>query len=267
MRVVIAAMTYTSLLLSPLAFAQKPEANHLWASSSLGSQHFASIAQRLVDIFSPLTQAKNKELHLTILGELDHFQAAVQQRGDIYSLVIYGGLLQHPMMDEETLVLTICHELGHFFGGEPRYLNFPVFTWAAVEGQADYFATAFCAKAYYHRWPKTPATPSAKVQKLCRQQTASLADEQLCWHNLQGIKNLGQLVASITKTPVPEFSTPATNQVGITLESYPSLQCRFDTWVAGALCDQDVVGLPLENLEDAYCHTGIGRRPSCWFVP
>jgi hypothetical protein len=51
-------------------------------------------------------------------------------------VAILGGLIRHKAVEIEGLGLVIAHEIGHHYGGPPRYPNNP---WASCEGQADYW--------------------------------------------------------------------------------------------------------------------------------
>ena len=116
---------------------------------------------------------------------------------------------------------------------------------------------------------------AAKI--LCQDNTSSHENENICQYSVYGAQALGQVLSLISqknpmddfpKEPIPQLSTSSTEQVPKTLESYPSLQCRFDTWMAGALCNREAKNLALGNLQEAYCSypMDIGKRPSCWFA-
>lgn len=48
----------------------------------------------------------------------------------------YWEGIRHRAVEIEGLGLVLAHEIGHHFGGAPRYPNNP---WASCEGQADYW--------------------------------------------------------------------------------------------------------------------------------
>lgn len=49
---------------------------------------------------------------------------------------LLGGLLRHSAIKIEGASLVLAHELGHHFGGNPKY---PTNPWSSCEGQADYW--------------------------------------------------------------------------------------------------------------------------------
>lgn len=58
------------------------------------------------------------------------------REGGTRHVAILGGLIRHRAIEIEGLALVLAHEIGHHYGGEPRYPNNP---WASCEGQADYW--------------------------------------------------------------------------------------------------------------------------------
>ena len=246
---------------------------------ALNEKQFEIILQQLEEIFSPLSQEMGKELLIISHWDIEWTLALADygEEKNIYSLLVFGGLARHPLMNEAAFVLAICHELGHFFGGAPYYQSSPKLSSLSAEGQADYFATTFCTKAYYHHNP--PSTPpphlSRAAKVLCQQNTSSHDSEKICQYNVHAAQTLGQALSLISqKNPmdkfpeesVPQLSTSSTEWVPKTLTSYPSLQCRFDTWMAGALCNREIKNLSLGNLEEVHCSDPIGKRPACWFA-
>ena len=51
-------------------------------------------------------------------------------------VAVLGGLIRHRAIGIEGLGLVIAHEIGHHYGGAPKYPNNP---WASCEGQSDYW--------------------------------------------------------------------------------------------------------------------------------
>lgn len=59
------------------------------------------------------------------------------REGSSRHIAILGGLIRHRAVGIEGLGMVIAHEIGHHYGGAPRYPNNP---WASCEGQSDYWA-------------------------------------------------------------------------------------------------------------------------------
>ncbi|HUM53270.1 MAG TPA: hypothetical protein PK431_15710 [Chitinophagales bacterium] len=56
--------------------------------------------------------------------------------GNTRHVALKGGLIRHNAIKVEGVGLVLAHELGHHYGGAPRYPGNP---WASCEGQADYW--------------------------------------------------------------------------------------------------------------------------------
>lgn len=121
--------------------------------------------------------------------------------GDTWYVDAYGGLARYPDMTKAAYIAVLCHEVGHNLGGDPRYNNNT--DWAAVEGQADYWATLECMRR---------VDPSE-----------SLAASQ----------TLANVLAELGGEPMPNISTPDPTVVDVTFEDHPAAQCRLDTYYRG----------------------------------
>ena len=242
--------------------------------TAVPKQRFDLVLQRLEEMFSPLFQERKRKLVFIAHWDIDVVNAYATQVEDSDVILILGGLAQHPLASEGSLILALCHELGHFLGGPP-YHSDPDLSSLSVEGQADYFASAFCMKAYYHHYPPPEQVlfPSSREAKeLCRQKLPSpdnaddqKKEEQICLHTLQAALSGLQSLYPPNGAQYA-LSTPFQHQGSeITKEGYTSPQCRLDTFVAGALCNRSVEHISFSTIEDSYCQIGPHERPPCWF--
>lgn len=191
---------------------------------------------------------------------------------------MYGGLARHPFMSSEGLMLVICHEIGHHLGGAPRYGNnsSPM----SVEGQADYFATAKCARMIYAAmspksnenwaWTNKAVMQSAVAQRCQRafpnQPLQTIACVRSSLAGLSLARVLGSLRGQDPTTI--DFNRRDPSVVMATFESHPEAQCRLDTYIQGALCQQDAsVSFSMTNPNTGACVNprAEGARPSCWY--
>lgn len=155
----------------------------------------------------------------------------------------YGGLARFPGMESESAYAAVaCHEVGHHMGGAPIYSDQD---WAAVEGEADYWATKECMKGIGY---------SAQES-----QDAALA--------------LAKVLGALGGDPVPDPSKIDKSVVKKTYEDHPKAQCRLDTYLNGLACD--VLGpMSQEDPKVNSCFDypskktyAVGSRPRCWFAP
>ena len=91
--------------------------------TGLNRKQFETILQQFQEIFSPLSQEMGKELLIISYWDIGWELALPIHREEenMNSLMIFGGLARHPLMNEEAFILALCHEMGHFFGGAPYY--------------------------------------------------------------------------------------------------------------------------------------------------
>ena len=210
----------------------------------------------------------------------------------IRKIELYGSLAQHPLIDQEAYALIVCHEIGHHLGGQPYALGY------TSEGQSDYFSTAKCMKRFLEIWlEKTTDSPHQNYPKdspkeiielpfylnaQCEKSFSSNKERKICQKNiLAGFKvarwidfqrNTNSSQIGLRDTPPPSLLRREPLIAELTLvHGYPSIQCRLDTYVAGALCPIDKT-LPFSYTNDqsgACLKTDgydIETRPSCWFI-
>ena len=181
-------------------------------------------------------------------------------------IVLDRDATNDPMIDEEQYAATVCHELGHVIGGNPK-MHIPT-KWAiTVEGQADYFSTHICLKKVLPEIAVTPREPALlkEATKVCK--NAQSPEFKNC------VRIAGLTFARWNFTPLgyARRSTPdglvgtlwdieSINnwmpKTGLDVQ-HPDQQCRFNTMLAGAICPLSTAlcsGTPLE-----------GARPTCWF--
>lgn len=206
--------------------------------------------------------------------------ASADRFGNDWSISLLSNSLTHPQMTIDAFVLLICHELGHHFGGAPwKHDAEGNRRWASTEGQADYYATAVCAKRIFTLLP-APFLDSFSYPKVikikCREKTEGRQEAHLCARSIiasvafiQTLSNKHLSWDSLDPSIVPKTlgttPHPLTGQY-----QYPSDQCRLETLVKGALCQQ----LTAPNTEQllgrsgswAFCQEGPFARPSCWYL-
>ncbi len=127
----------------------------------------------------------------------DKVNAVAFIRGGQRYVVLYGGLLRHHRIQVEGAGLVIAHEIGHHYGGTPRY---PDNRWASCEGQADYWAAKIAQrKVWWGEYAIEQTTKGAQQLYDLFSNGLMLVDE---------MKNIGVC-------------------------SHPPAQCRYDTYMAG----------------------------------
>lgn len=226
--------------------------------SSITQKNFEETALRITNLYKPDAAKWGAVLKPEALWENPKVNAGAMQQGNVWSVVVFGGLGRHPAMTLEALALGVCHELGHHFGGYPFY-NFGN-TWASAEGQADYFATKDCMKR------------------------AGYSYEQI----KQASIDLAGFVAALEGNSAPSPEDQDWYKVGYNTDKlHPRSQCRLDTYLQGLQCSklipsgkipgksssvnaQESISAEQDSLASS-CNLSqadnIGARPRCWFKP
>jgi hypothetical protein len=210
--------------------------------------------------------------------------ASASQWFGTWNVEMYGGLARRPEVSLDGFTLVICHEIGHHLAGYPFASR-----WAANEGQSDYFGTLSCARrlwgdeaeinqSFREQIPERP-------RQLCDSAWSEVSDQDLCYRMMAAGKSLAELLGAMRGDEV-SFDAIDSSVVAETDHSHPAAQCRLDTYMAGALCNEefDPTVIPAKDLAGqrnsiegeqaaaAYSckrvsEESIGVRPLCWFKP
>lgn len=257
-------------------FSKLAPDNYLWISTKnnnneyITEKSFKSLLKKLNTFFSPMLSKK-----LVVTGDWKNgkVNAYAENSSNSWNIVIFGGLARHEYMLPEGLILSFCHELGHFVGGYPKYIHYSQQSWASSEGQADYYAATKCMKMFLleNKDIKFSNKTINTAKKKCSQVFEDKERYKICVRISVAGKYLGKILADINNIPMPQLSTPSNLEVESTnFNYYPPVQCRVDTYFQGALCYMD----PYKPVSDynpnkGYCSESngfiIGNRPKCWY--
>lgn len=250
----------------------------------LASPAFAATQTEIIAqaeaLYRPEAQAQGFNFAIEIeQNELS--SASAIHDGKTMKVVLYSGLMKDPRSSEDNLRLTICHELGHLFGGAPRRHVPDEWDGAMApdglslmtsEGQADHYASAVCFRRLVqgqdHKAELQKTTWKVNQEpfrKNCETSwPAGSEDALICQRAVIAGDNFLKLVKEFeisieSHSPVEVFQT-------IT-DFYPDRQCRLDTFAAGARC-RTVLPLQLDFMDPKLgeCAQPEGMRPTCWFA-
>ncbi len=255
--------------------------------TNMTQEEFNTIIQKADDIYSPIISAQGGNLVINRNWTSSTVNASASQSwwGNTWSVNMYGGLARRPEVTPDGFALVVCHELGHHLAGYPFTGST---SWAANEGQSDYFATLTCAREIWRDELEVNAgfrdTISAFPKKLCDDVWTADDDQNLCYRTMEAGKSLADLLSALGGSTV-SYTTPDISVVSRTDNAHPEGQCRLDTYMAGAICaagwDADLIpgkrlgfdrnSASAEEISADYtcsrAATGfdIGYRPQCWF--
>lgn len=170
---------------------------------------------------------------------------------NLRQVIIYSGYLNHSCQSYDSILATLCHEVGHHLA---RFNKNPTrgFRRFSVEGEADYWAAQVCLPRYYQNYPEdNPKTLGkeneiADINEIC----AGRDDYQICQKTLIASYNKifchYRLDRRFKYDSPPSFKTPDTFKVRWTAKYHPSPQCRLDSHLKGYMSEP---------------------RPRCWHRP
>ncbi|OFZ13392.1 MAG: hypothetical protein A2Z20_08595 [Bdellovibrionales bacterium RBG_16_40_8] len=224
-------------------------------------------------VYAPIFAKKGQKLQMKKMWSNDQVNAVAYKKNGYSVIEIWGGLARHSVMTTDGVILVTCHEVGHHLGGLPKYTGSGN-NWAAVEGEADYFATLKCLRKVF---ASQASTWSGNVDRVVQDNcTASFGEDtneaKICMRiGMAGLAS-AQLSAAISNGRAPSFSTNDPSVVAQTYESHPAAQCRLDTYVKGDYCTvSDTIDVSDTNLETGTCRNieneEFGARPRCWYKP
>ncbi len=250
-----------------------------FAGDIFTAMQFDGLARKIKDIYAPeMKYYLKKDLDISINYEFHFKNAAIKLDKDTYRIIVTAPLLDEIMQMPDAATLILCHEVGHVLGGGPFKRkevgpNDPPLPWASAEGQADYFATAKCAKRVFaeddNREIVRHFKLSQEVKDKCSEVYGSDGEYFLCLRVAKAVTELSYYMIKTSSRKV-SLTTPDLSRVTKTSVDYPTDQCRVDTMFQGALCDADPEEMPNRyNQKTGYCNKSdgytIGTRPSCWY--
>jgi hypothetical protein len=186
-------------------------------------------------------------------------------RKDKQQVTIY---ISRSIQDPVQFAATVCHELGHVMAAGPinssgsTLRDYWIKTYTPTEGQADYFAAMKCIPRLKDVLPVYGTHPLCQDAK----------DPARC----SLVINVGQIeIDALLKNrasgnPLPAVKIGDRSRLRLPYTTYTGYQdeaCRLQSWVAGALCDEDPYRMfSPTNEDEGACVTGKGARPRCWYA-
>lgn len=152
-------------------------------------------------------------------------------------IYFFGGMARLSRMTQDAFILVICHEFGHLLGGAPFSVDE-----IAGEGESDYFAALKCLPTMWEKIPSLEVDHRScerslpdEVVALCGSAHKDKINNDVCLRSNCASALFVDVLAHHFNQPTPSFLTPDPTIVESTLTSYPSLQCRLDTFFQASL--------------------------------
>lgn len=231
--------------------------------------HAANIVDIFQDVYSPIFKEQGKTLQINFDWENSKLNAYAT-RDDYNNPVINitGGLATHDLITQDSLSLILCHEVGHFLGGAPkkRRGRSTRKSWSSAEGQADYYATAFCMKKIFAKLPEQKSNTKANRYQ---QESAQICNSPRCKRIALASLTVARIYAEIDFFS-NELSLISNDDYTVyeTVYGHSNPQCRLDTMISGLLCpNSESIAFDDGDLIKSSCKANQYRRPRCWFYP
>ncbi|MGE0172890.1 MAG: proprotein convertase P-domain-containing protein [Oligoflexales bacterium] len=262
--------------------------DHLFESEGrISEEQYNGILDLIETTYSSLIK---ENFNATLVFERNWQSAIVNayasRENDTWKIWAHGGMARRPELSTDGYTLVMCHELGHHLGGYP----FKGETWAASEGQADYFATKECLRRVWANQIEQNAQQAESVDPVAKERCDAGWPEgnerNLCYRIVMAGKSSALLSSILSQEPTPEFGTPDLSQIETTEIIHPKAQCRLDTYLSSATCRQPSSNVLIPGLNNAFgkntkeaeiesaqvtCMQAApfadGFRPRCWFKP
>ncbi len=227
-------------------------------------QTLYSIINRIKSIYSPVMREEwGKSFDIYVLKTFKSLANANTDEDLWWSVNLGLEFLKQPYMTEDSIVALICHEIGHFLGGPPKYVTNNV--WASIQGPADYFAASQCLRRYFEGQDNQSIVSKMPVPRYvtvkCQDNFSHPEDTAVCQRGAMASFLLIVALAiereTVSAVQSVSFQTPDTSSFIEIPTTQPSSQCRLDTYFQGVLCNRP--------RDDETCLGPDGQRPRCWF--
>lgn len=213
---------------------------------------------------------KKYGMNLTIVPEWDNMtvNAYAEAQGTNRFVTVFGGIYRTTVLTEDALLAVLCHEFGHHLAGKPTHPYGEIYS---AEGQSDYYAANVCLPILFKRLDNKAYLKTKKVSffiktKCDSKYKSDSAESYICQRSLLAGLSLAEVLGS------EKYSYENKEKLAVddTNRSYPSVQCRLDTMLAGSLCNRK--GSPVRDREGSPNNCNLvnfleskNARPGCWF--
>ena len=170
-------------------------------------------------------------------------------------VAITGTAAKDASITKDAFAMVVCHEFGHHLAKGPRIGFRKLESWSAAEGEADYWATSKCLKAYFSKYEDKESNPEdlpLELKGRCEDLNTDPKELFQCYRASAAVVSLSKYLVDKNKSQV-DFSSkaPAVKELvrRFRKDGFRD-QCRVDTWLAGVYAGSSAAH---------------GERPGCWY--
>lgn len=262
-----------------------------FGENDLTREQFDGLSEFFGHHYRDLFQQLGGELNFIMQWEY-HGKATFSAGRDngTWDIIVRSNMFKKNGFTLDAIKLAICHEIGHHVAGFPFYKSQD--QWGAVEGQADYYASFVCARKIWKNDPENIkfSNPRPRFKYQCDSVWNTEGDRLICYRTLEATYNLLSVETNFHNfvalrypgsyrfITLPSFYSQSEHIVDETIEgsARSDMQCIYDTYLAGALCNKpyDNFTIPANEQESnqMVCNRASGdsvehSRPLCWYKP
>lgn len=203
-----------------------------WSLDTMDKVEFEKTIETIFKIYHSELSEKFDSISMNVNWDGKTPNASVSRKDGQLRVYFDGEFVRKHQLNAPAFAITVCHEIGHVLGGEPRV--YPSKKYSS-EAQSDYFAASECLPRYY----KTLKNPTFKKATLS-QELASKCQSEYCQWAMSALER--ELVIYGEEASLLKEDTKVVKYTN--MNDYPSAQCRVDTIARAILGDE---------------------RPRCWF--
>ncbi len=241
------------------------------SSASIKERQFDKILDLVQMLYAPDFIHRQQRLRITGYWESEQASASARihedRDGQLAVIAVTGGLARHPAITDGAFALIVCHEIGHFLAGPPAVRGY------STEGQSDYYAAAACMKRLMPRMLSEDLLDRHFVSPIIGQRCESAYGSEpasvVCSQTIMAGYALSRYFAYQQSINAPQFETPDPGRAEAIGFGMPTVQCRLDTYIAGALCNphgaEDASHPDRPWLCSRHGVLAEFARPACWY--
>jgi hypothetical protein len=205
---------------------------------------FNPIADKLKEVYTPIADSRGDKIYFKFSDEektpLNYLNGRAEGEDVIITGNDHGGFLT-----ADGIAALMCQKVGHLYGGTHGVPT-------DAEGQADYYATARCLPNLFAADDNISIVSRmsipARIQTLCGTSYSTAPDQAMCERiAMAGVslarsdywQSCAKGAANFLDTAPSIDALSVTPVGGIKHDGYASSQCRLNTFIAGALCNED----------------------------
>ena len=213
-------------------YFELPEGSSL-PQSEITLEQMNQLKEDFLSFAAEKIKGETRPLIIDVKWDIPYYTAHAKYTPEGLYIGLWGGFLRAPGISPSVLVFTLCHELGHLVGGEPKQTN-ELGENVTIEGASDFYSALRCTDQFLAQHPQYKPEISATVHQICEGHAGCSDSLESSFRTFRFLQKWG--FASYTPVQLAFIEPPAKKLI---LNTYPNYQCRIETSLQAALCLRD----------------------------